>query len=394
MPESVQSSVNWQLKPPLNCQFNAGIGPILGELAAQTTSELAVAGSILTFLFLGSLIAQIFAGPLTDRFGQNLIFIISMVLFAAGVIGFTTARSLPLMLGLVFIAGMGQGGLDLGANLIVSAAFPKNNTAYLNLLHFFFGFGAFAGPALVGFAMRSTGSGKIIQWIAAGIFIFMAGITLIIQHSIKKVPGGTPESAPSSQGMGVYLSPLLWVMGGLLLVYVGIEYGLGSWATRYMNITTGMAKQNGALVTSAYWGALTLGRLAGSAASRRLSRLQLLSIALIGSMLGVVGVALSMEKTILTIFFIAWTGFSFGTVYPTSMALVVAAFPESQGKSVGVLAAMGSIGGLLLPWMEGVLLEKVSPLSYTLFLTGCGAVLLLLVLGAHKLRKTQTAEVI
>lgn len=371
--------------------FNAGIGPILGELADQTSSELAAVGAILTFLFLGSLIAQVFAGPLTDRFGQNLIFTISLLLLAAGVVGFTTARSLPLMLGLVFVAGLGQGGVDLGANLIVADAFPQNNTSYLNLLHFFFGLGAFVGPALVGISMRSTGSGRIVHWIAAGCFALLAVFTLMLGRATRKKPGSPSENKIPAQKMQVYLSPLLWLMGGLILVYVGMEYGLGSWATRYMSVTTGMAGQNGALVTSAYWGALTLGRLAGSAASRKLSRMQLLSMALLSAWMGTVGLTASMENTSLTIFFIVWIGFSFGAVYPTSVALVVAAFPRSQGKAVGMLAAMGSIGGLILPWLEGVLLEKVSPIAFTLFLVSGGIAILLLLLGAARLRKLQAA---
>ena len=43
--------------------FNAAIGPVLIELAEQTGSTLAAVGAIFTFLFLGSLVAQLVAGP-------------------------------------------------------------------------------------------------------------------------------------------------------------------------------------------------------------------------------------------------------------------------------------------------------------------------------------------
>lgn len=371
--------------------FNAGIGPTLGELADQTSSDVAAVGAVLTFLFLGSLIAQIFVGPLTDRFGQNLIFTISLLLLAAGVVGFTTARSLPFMFVLVLIAGLGQGGVDLGANLLVADAFLQNNTSYLNLLHFFFGLGAFIGPALVGVSLRSVGSGRIVHWVAAGIFVLLAAFTVLLGRTPHKKTDLSSERTATAQGMQVYFSPLLWVMGGLILVYVGLEYGLGTWTTRYMDITTGMSGLYGSLVASAYWGALTLGRLAGSAVSRKMSRMQLLSVALLSAWMGIIGLSLSMERTTLTILFLVWIGFSFGTVYPTGVALVAAAFPRSQGKAVGVLAAMGSIGGLILPWLEGILLEKVSPTAFTLFFVGFGIVILLLLLGAYRLRQSQAA---
>jgi len=105
--------------------FNAAIGPVLSELANHTGSSLTAVGSVLTFLFLGALTTQLVTGPLTDRYGQKPLLLISLLLVAISLPAFTIARSLPLMLCLVFLTGMGQGGLDLGANLVVSSAYPK-----------------------------------------------------------------------------------------------------------------------------------------------------------------------------------------------------------------------------------------------------------------------------
>ena len=147
--------------------FMGGIGTVFNELALRTSSALTAVGGIITFLFLGSLLAQIIAGPLTDRYGHRNLLVVSLVILGLGVILFTNARSLPMMLALVFVTGMGQGGVDIGANLVVSDAVGEKNTGALNLLHFFFGVGAFIGPALIGFAIASTGSGLLIHWIAA-----------------------------------------------------------------------------------------------------------------------------------------------------------------------------------------------------------------------------------
>lgn len=365
--------------------YNAGIGPVLNELARQTGSTLAAVGSVLTFLFLGSLVAQIAAGPLTDKFGQRLILIVSLLLIVVGLSSFTNARSLPLMLSLVFITGLGQGGVDLGANLIVSDAYPKNNTSVLNLLHFFFGLGAFTGPALVGFAIAKTGSGLIVHWFAAGVFLLLAVAVITIKGGRHKA--AVHHEVESKPAKSVYFSPLLWVIGILLLAYVGVEYGMGSWTSNYMNITTQMAIQNGALVTSAYWGALTLGRLASAAVSRRISPMQLLTGALVGSMVAGVGLVLSVGNMIPTIIFITLMGFSYGNVYPTTVAVTVAAFPSHQGKAVGLLAAMGSIGGLAFPLIAGILLETVSPLAYALFITGVLVLMFILLLVLFRIRK-------
>ena len=189
----------------------------------------------------------------------------------------------------------------------------------------------------------------------------------------------------------VYLSPILWLICAIILVYVGVEYGAGSWATNFMAITTSMAQENGALVTSAYWAALTIGRLGGAALGSRISRIRLLMIAVLGSIIGAVLLVFGIGAGSLSTTAFILLGLSFGTMYPTSVGVMVAAFPNDQGKAVGLLTAMGSIGGLSLPWVAGVLLEKVSPLAYTFFLVAGGLIMLVLLISLGKRLKKESA---
>ena len=153
--------------------FTAAIGPTLGELSQQTGSSVAAIGGVLTFLFLGSVVAQLAGGPLNDRLGTKPVLVTSMAVLAIGILAFTNARSLPWMFALALFTGLGQGGVDMGANLVVADAAPRNTTSALNLLHFFFGLGAFIGPALVGLAIAFLGAGLIVQWIIAGLFMLL-----------------------------------------------------------------------------------------------------------------------------------------------------------------------------------------------------------------------------
>lgn len=371
--------------------FNAAIGPVLGELAYQTGSTLAAVGAVITFLFLGSLVTQLAAGPLTDRYGQKPLLVVSLLLMAVCLPAFINARSLPLMLILVFFTGMGQGGLDLGANLIVSSAYPKNNTSVLNLLHFFFGLGAIVGPAVVSLTLVTLGSGLIVHWVAAAVFFLLGVVVFIIRETRPDRDLETAAlNASTKSAKSVYLSPVLWLICIMILVYVGVEYGAGSWATSYMAITTGLPKENGALVTSAYWAALTLGRLGGAALGGRVTRVRLLIAAVLGSLVG--AVLLTFGRGVVSLSTIAFIllGFSYGTIYPTSVGVMVAAFQRHQGKAVGLLTAMGSIGGLSLPWVAGVLLEKVSSLVFTLYMVLGGVLMLALLIFLGRLLKKGT----
>jgi fucose permease len=360
--------------------FTAAIGPTLGELSHQTGAPLAAIGGVLTFLFLGSVVAQLAGGPLNDRLGYKPVLVTSMAVLAVGILAFTNARSLPLMFALALFTGLGQGGVDMGANLVVADAAPRNTTSALNLLHFFFGLGAFIGPALVGFAILFMGAGLIIQWIIAALFALLTlSMAVLLQSGTHTQVASRPSTEGSAAGLGIYLSPLLWLMGALMLIYVGVELGLGSWISTYMGISTGMLAQYGAWVTSAYWAALAVGRLAGAAASRAIGRIQLLTIALVGSLLGGIGLFLGRGAALPTTLSLVWIAFFYGTVYPTTVALAASAFPRDTAKALGILVALGSIGAAMLPLLAGQLLEH-SMAGYLWFvMTGLGILPLLLV---------------
>jgi fucose permease len=360
--------------------FTAAVGPVLGELAAQTSSALATIGGVVTLLFVGAIVAQVLAGPITDRFGHKAVLVASLFILGAGIYAFTNARLLPWMLGLALFAGLGQGGVDMGANLVVADAAPGKSTSALNLLHFFFGLGAFIGPALVGLAIVLTGSGLIVHWLIAGLFILLAiAITALLRNTSHTSESGARIEEIRSDGFRIYLSPLLWLMGLLMLIYVGVEISLGSWISAYMGISAGTLPHVGAWITSAYWAALALGRLAGAAASARLTRMQLLALALGGSLLGGIGLFISRGVVFATVISLAWIAFSFATVYPTTVALGNAVFARDRGKAISVMIALGSAGAAIFPFFAGGLLEGATYVDF-LWMMVLGLALLLVIL--------------
>jgi len=346
--------------------FNSSVGPILEELSIQTGSSLAVVGGVLTFLFAGSLTSMLIVGPLIDRIGQKYVLIVSMALLIAGMTGFSNAHTLPVMFAFFLLAGLGQGAMEIAINLVITDAYPRNNTGVLNLLHFFFGLGAFLGPALVSLMLSFGAQGRMVFWCAAAAFLLLAVLFLLFYENRPRQKGPASQGAVSGQ-TGLYRTPLLWMFGGVLLLYVGVEFSIGSWATSLMNVSAGLSLEKGALVASAYWGFLTLGRLVGIVISRKLTALQLLGTSIIGALVGGVAFLLLTGSTAPAITAIMAVGFFFGAIFPTTVSLTTAAFPDHQGKAVSLVSVMSSIGGLALPWLAGVLLEKDGAVVFSIF---------------------------
>lgn len=361
----------------------AGIGPVLPELAGHAGSSLTAIGGVLSALFLGALISNLTAGPICDRIGHKKVLITSLIILAIGFFAFTNVRSLWLILGLTFFAGLGHGAVDLTTNLLVARVFQEKNVSVLNLLHFFFGLGAFSGPALISLALKLTGSGLIILWISAGAMIVIA----ILYSLITFLPKVAPASKEDKPSANVYRSSLVWVFGLLLLMHVGVENGMGGWTTTYTQSTTGVMIETGALLAAGFWGMLTLGRLAGAWVGIKFTSQQILAACLTLSVAGGILFIIGHGNFGITVASVLLIGFSMGAVYPTVMAIITSRYPENPGKAASVCAAMGSVGGVCIPWIQGYIMEQQNTLASTWFVAAIMAVMLLIVFGIVRMMK-------
>ena len=375
--------------------FNSAVGPILDELATLTGSSLSAVGGAFTFLFLGSLTTMLLVGPLIDRIGLKIVIVTALVVLAVGISGFSNARLLPLMFAMFLVSGVGQGGMEIAGNLVITEAYPKDNAGIFNLLHFFFGLGAFIGPAVVSLFVSGGLPGRAVHWIAAGVIAILAVLFLVFYRNKKAAPHAALGSdAPLLRAASIYRSPLLWSMGVLLLLYVGVEYSIGSWSTSFMGLSADLPLEQGALVASAYWGFLTLGRLLGIVLSKKVTALQLLGGSVMGALAGGVAFLLLTGTRVPIIVAIMFIGFCFGAIFPTTISITTSAFPNHQGKAVSLVSALSSIGGLTLPWLAGVLLEQggTSVFSwYVLAVLVFEAVFFLLIWRFEKKHQAQAA---
>jgi len=166
---------------------------------------------------------------------------------------------------------------------------------------------------------------------------------------------------------------LLWTLGLLLMIYVGTEIGLGGWVTAYVLQTTTLSIETAAMVASVFFIALTAGRVIGIAVGSRLSPMQFLTICLSGALAGSILLVAASGNFPLTVLAVIIEGVCYGPIYPTVFAIIAASFPRAPGKAGGLAAALGSAGGSVIPWLQGILLTQVSPLACLLCTAVCVA---------------------
>jgi fucose permease len=364
----------------------AALGPVLPELASNTTSSLSRVGAIFTMLFLGALLAQSIAGPLMDRLGQRPLLFAGLALLAIGILGVSLSRSFPLTLACALIGGLGHGAIDVSGNVMIAEAYAARRVSALNLLNVFFGMGAVASPAIASLTLRLWGSAIPTLWLSAALLVLL--IPFVYASSTPRT--GNPLHQHPDR-LVIYRVPILWAFGILLLLYVGVENGLGGWTTIYIDRTTALGLDRAALVTSGFWLMLTAGRVLGVFLGSRFASARVLGLSLGGSLIGGIVLMLSTGNAPLSIAAVLILGFFFGPVFPTVLAITTASFPGGPGQAASVVVVLGSIGGMLLPWVQGVLLEGSGPFASALFVAA-GTASMLALFGVVRLVSQQGAQ--
>ena len=336
----------------------AAIGPLLSQFAVRNHTTLATIGGIYSGIFLGAVFALLVLGPLTDRWGHLRSLTLALLTLALGIVGVSLSSWLPLTFFLAFIAGLGQGITNLSGNVMVGRLFPEKNVAAVNLVNLFFGLGAFVGPLFVSLSLHLWQNGFPALWFSA--FLLLAAVALFLFGFFNVKVDSSNLQKTGQPKKKLHVTAFLFSLGMLILLYVGSESAIGGWATSYMQQTTSLKIEIAALAASGFWLALSLGRAMGTLIGTRLSARHVLMICLAIASLGTFLFVAGYGQTVMSMAAIFLIGLGFGAIYPTGMAMLTSAHPDNPGQAGSLITAMASIGGVIIPWLQGVVMEKTS----------------------------------
>lgn len=361
--------------------YSASLGPGLPGIAAHAHEPLAQAGTLLSALFAGGLLTSALAGRAMDRTGARPLLAAGALVNGVGCAALAFSASWTAVLGSGVLLGVGDTLVVVASHVLFAGLYPEGSGAALNRLNVFFGVGALAGPGLAGLAILAFGD---IRAVLLGVTTAQALVAL------AWLRGPAPVVAVVAHGDGLGMRelarlPLLWLLAALLFIYVGLEIGLGNWTYSYLRGGGAFGVVSASLASSGYWLALTLGRALCPFVLRGMSERGLLRATAAAAAVGaLVLVTIATWRTggaacILVV------GLCFGPVWPLTFALAATAFPRGVGAASGLLATAGSVGGLALPWLQGVLLHDGARQGMALTLAGCLGMALLAVAVACRL---------
>jgi FHS family Na+ dependent glucose MFS transporter 1 len=307
----------------------------------------ATIGVLFTVNAVGYTIASFLLGRLYDRRPGHPMLASWLVLAALAMLVIAVGDSIAVLSAGAFVVGFAGGGIDTGANAL-TARVHGDAARPLVLLHSMFGVGASAAPLLLAASRRWTDGG-----IGAGLAVMAAALA---GSALLAATTASPHHEHHHADVAHRPSrSILLPVAAFFFLYVGLEIGFAGWIFTFAT-DRGFDEASGASwLTSAFWIAFTVGRLAGvGLAHVPPARLLAADFALSGAGALVLGLGAD-EPTVVWIATAA-LGLGFATMFP-AMLNQTAQRVGLSGTTSGAFVTGAGAGNAILPWLIGLVMD-------------------------------------
>jgi len=331
------------------------IGPTLPGLSLNAGTTLEGISYIFPVLAVGYLIGSYAGGWMYDRFKVHPVVAAGLLILGIMMFLIPLSQTLWIILALFLVTGFAAGSVDVGGNTLLVWTHGASVGPFMVGLHFFFGFGAFIAPMIVGLTMRGSSD---ISW----AYWTLTLLSIPIMLFIFLIPSTKAPTSPKAQAEGKSSLLLVFLITAFMFMHVGAELSYGGWIYSYA-IKLGLTNEaNAAYLTSAYWGAIMVGRLISVAVSMKVKPKMMLFVYLSGCALSALFLILfSTSITAVWICTITF-GLSMSTLVPTTFTLT-GDYLHISGKLAGWLVIGIGAGNLVVPWVVGQLFEPFGAIS-------------------------------
>lgn len=333
----------------------ASLGPTLLGLAEQTGSALSEISFLFTARSFGYLVGSFIGGRLLDRLPGHVSIATALLVIAVALAAIPLAPLLWILLALVLVIGFTEAVVDVGGNTLIVWVHRDRVGPYMNGLHLFFAVGAFLSPLLIAQAILMAGNFGWGYWLLA---------LLLVPIALRFIRLPNPQPIVSHQERASarpnYL--LVALIAAFLTVVAGAEISYAGWVATYA-VKSGMADAaTAALLTSAFWGAFTVGRIASIPIAARV-RPRIIILADLILALGGIGIVIAFPLSV----FALWGGtmiFGLGiaSAFPTILTFA-GRHLTITATVMGLFFGGASFGNILTPTLIGQLFERVGPAS-------------------------------
>ena len=159
--------------------------------------------------------------------------------------------------------GIGFGLTVPSLNNLAAGFFPAAADRAVLYLNALLGLGTALAPVLVAIFL-GLGAWWLLPLLVAVLIVVLLAVSLGLPLQIPATPGTTTEG-----GGRTPLPAAFWLFAGFAVLYGVVETTSGNWSTLYMTGSLGASAAFASLALTAFWGMVTVGRVAFAAIEAR-----------------------------------------------------------------------------------------------------------------------------
>ncbi len=323
----------------------------LGGSTGLSDGQLGLIGSM---TFVGLVCGIVLTGPLADRIGARIFAVGGNALIAVGLAMLHRASSYEWVMASAFVMGFGAGSLDMILSPVVSAIQSSKRTLSLNLLHGFYCIGAVVTILVSTVALKNG-----IGWREVSLGLLPLPLFIGVAFCVVRLPQLIHESTTRIRMRKLILKPVFIALMIAICLGGATEAGMAYWLPAYAEKTLGFSRFASGMGLVGFSIAMVVGRMGILLLPARINTVTLMLVCSVATaiLFPIASFAGSKEIAMAACVLAGLTG---SCLWPSTLAVAADRYPNGGATMFGILAAMGNLGGIVMPWIVGTVADATT----------------------------------
>ena len=324
--------------------------------------------SVLTIIVpICTIISSLNSDRLTRRFGTGKVTLLSVLLSAIGLLGYSISSEFWMLCIFAIPYGLGAGGIDSSIN---NYAANNYSSKHMNWLHAMWGIGATIGPILMGYTLsngKTWNDGYLLLGIIQSILVLFLFFTLPLWKKVKS------SDTDGIHGEALTIKQTLMVKGALTLLlcffcYSAVEQTIMLWCGSYLVLHLNISEEIAASFSSLFVIGMTIGRIISGFISTKLNEKKMIRLGSIFIVIGLILMILDLGNVV-SFVGICLLGLGCAPIYPSIVHSIPVYFGKDKSQAIiGVQMAFAYFGIVLMPSLFGLIVEFVGIYFLSIYL--------------------------
>ncbi len=341
-------------------------------------------GIISMIISLGTVVAGLMSERITKKFGTAAVTVVSVILTASALFGFSTADKLYLMCLWAIPYGFGAGAIDAALNNYVALHYSSKHMSWL---HCFWGVGTIISPYIMSFALTHSNwnSGyRTVAYLQLAIAVVL--VLTIPLWRVNKTNNDTQNSTEILGLKGALKIKGVWCLLLGFFAYCAAEATTMLWASSYMEGVRGASKEKSAALGSLFFIGITVGRFLAGFIADKLADIKMIRLGAAIAFAGVICIIIPINAVTVIGFIII--GLGCAPIYPC----IIHSTPNNFGAKnsqgiIGIQMASAYIGSTFMPPLFGLLANHISLKLMPMYLAFFLILMIIMISKTEKLCK-------